>query len=111
MLPFGFLPEFPRSLRAAFGGCSPHAPEGAVSRPPTGATLSPGEGMGRCASDFQGEGAFPRYFGIVIVSTISASVSLRSETAPIPAAWIRERDWVRLLRNPPRLTREGGFFS
>ena len=55
--------------------------------------------------------AFPRYFGIVMVSTISASVSLRSDTAPMPAAWIRERDWVRLLRNPPRLTLDGGFFS
>ena len=58
-----------------------------------------------------GEFVIMNYFGIVMVSTISASVSLRSDTAPIPAAWIRERDWVRLLRNPPRLTREGGFFS
>ena len=38
-------PEFLRSLRAAFGGCSPHAPEGAVSRPPSGATLPPGAGF------------------------------------------------------------------
>ena len=38
-------PEFLRSPRAAFGGCSPHAPEGAVSRPPSGATLPPGEGI------------------------------------------------------------------
>ena len=50
------------------------------------------------------------YFGMVMVSTISRSVSLRSDTALMPAAWIRARDWVRLFRKPPRLTREACFF-
>ena len=36
-------PEFLRSPRAAFGGCSPHAPAGAVSRPLRGHPL-PGRG-------------------------------------------------------------------
>ena len=51
VLTFGFLPEFLRSPRAAFGGCSPHAPEGAVIRPPPGA-FPPGEGFWRCRAGF-----------------------------------------------------------
>ena len=77
---------------------------------PTIRTTPPPTRLRRATSPYGG-GKWECYFGIVMVSTISASVSLRSDTAPMPAAWIRERDWVRLLRNPPRLTREGGFFS
>ena len=58
MLTLGIPPEFLRSPRAAFGGCSPHAPEGAVSRPPSGATLPPGEGIG-----FARIGCFWQSFG------------------------------------------------
>ena len=45
------------------------------------------------------------YLGIVIVSTISSSVSRLSETAGIPEDWILARDWLRLFKNDPTLTR------
>ena len=65
VLTYRFLPEFLRSPRAAFGGCSPHAPEGAVSRPPSGATLPPGEGIGavRLRTPREGGPAFGTEWG------------------------------------------------
>ncbi len=35
------------------------------------------------------------HFGIVMVSTISSSVSRRSDTAAMPEDWMRLRDWPR----------------